>query len=88
MTFVMTELCQSLMGASPHGPRQPVQRSKRTRTDEIPEEPTDFWDTQRHHHRPRWRLNWLNDLVGVLDAGLSSHLSRFFSDRAKEAGET
>jgi hypothetical protein len=39
MMFVMTELGQSLMGASPHGPRQPVQRSKRTRADQIPEEP-------------------------------------------------
>src|SRR2546422_10163918 len=81
MTFVMTELGQSLMGASPHGPRQSVQRSKRTRADQIPEEPTDFRDGKRHHHgqrRPRWRLNWFNDLVGMLDAGLSSPLSRFF----------
>jgi hypothetical protein len=81
MTFVVIEFGQSLMGASPHGPRQPVQRSKRERPDQIPEEPTDFWNGKRHHHRqrrPRLCLNWLNELAGGLDAGLSSLISRFF----------
>src|SRR5712692_10473212 len=80
-TFVMTELGQSLMTASPHGPRQAVQWSKRTYTDEIPEEPTDFRDGKRHHYRqcrPRLCLNWLNELIGELSAGLGSLLSRFF----------
>src|SRR5258708_2646581 len=75
----MTELGKSLMAASPHRPRQPMQRSQWSDPDEIPEERTAFRDTQRHHHRPRWRLNWLNELVGVLGAALTSLLSRFFS---------
>src|SRR6266851_5351058 len=78
-TFVMTELGKSLMAASPHRPRQAMQRSQGSDPDEIPEEPTDFRDTQRHHHRPRWRLNWLNELVEVVGTGLASLLSRFFS---------
>src|SRR5712692_4179496 len=83
----MTELGKSLMAASPHRPRQAMQRSQWSDPDEIPEEPTDFRDTQRHHHRPRWRLNWLNELVEVVGTGLASLLSRFFSVRAKNAGE-
>jgi hypothetical protein len=82
-TFVMTEHGQSLMATSPQRPRQAVQRSKRTYADQIPEEPTDFRDAQRYHHgqcRPRWRLNWLNELVRMLGAGLGSLISRFFSD--------
>src|SRR6266849_10372612 len=80
--FVMTEFGQSLMATSPQRPRQAVQWSKRTYTDEIPEEPTDFRDGKRHHHRqcrPRLCLNWLNELVGELSAGLGGLLSRFFS---------
>src|SRR5712692_6782793 len=75
----MTELGKSLMAASPHRPRQAMQRSQWSDPDEIPEEPTDFRDTQRHHHRPRWRLNWLNELVEVVGTGLASLLSRFFT---------
>jgi hypothetical protein len=82
----MAKLGKSLMAASPHRPRQPVQRSQWSDPDEIPEEPTDFRDGKRHHHRqcrPRWRLNWLNELVGVLGAGLASLLSGFFSAERK-----
>ena len=80
-TFVMTKPGQSLMAASPHRPRQTVQRSQWSDPNEIPEEPTHLWDTQRDHHgqcRPRWRLNWLNEFVGMLGAGLGSLISRFF----------
>jgi hypothetical protein len=82
-TFVMTEFGQSLMATSPHRPRQTVQGSQGSGTNEIPEEPTHLWDTQRDHHgqcKPRWRLNWLNELVGMLGAGLGSLISRFFPD--------
>jgi len=82
----MTEFGQSLMTASPHGPRQTVERSQWTRADQIPEEPTHLWDTEWHHHRqcrPRLCLNWLNELIEVLGAGLTSLLSRFFSLNGK-----
>ncbi len=81
MTFVMEEFVQSLMSTSPHGPRQAVQRSQWSDPDEIPEKPTHLWETQRHHHgqrRPRLRLNWESELVGLLGAALGSLISGFF----------
>src|SRR5712692_4780300 len=84
----MTELGKSLMAASPHRPRQAMQRSQWSDPDEIPEEPTDFRDTQRHHHRPRWRLNWLNELVEVVGTGLASLLSRFFRSGQRMQGSS
>src|SRR2546428_664429 len=86
-TFVMTKLGQSLMTASPHGPRQAVQWSKRTYTDQIPEEPTDFRDGKRSHAWKRSGNGRASPLLrrlaggGALRASAAIRLSRDCSTR-------